>query len=45
MEMSHNNDQKGKNLLIWNCHVTMTKMDAYTSNEKQLQNHSVIFSH
>ena len=25
MEMSRDTDQKGKKLLIWKCHVTMTK--------------------
>ena len=43
MEMLRNNDDKGKSLLIWKCHVTMTKKDAYISNEKQLQNHSLTF--
>ena len=28
--------KKGKNLLIWTSHVTMTKRDAYISNELQL---------
>ena len=37
--------KNGKNILIWKCHVTMTKKDAYTSNEKQLQNHSLTFIH
>ena len=37
--------KKGKNLLIWNCHVTMTKNDAYISDKKQLRNHSLTFSH
>ena len=41
--MSRDNDQKGKNLLIWKCHVTVTKKEAYISNEKQLQNLSVTF--
>ena len=31
--------KKGKNLLIWKCHVTMTNEYAYISNEKQLRNH------
>ena len=35
--------EKGKNLLIWKCHVTMTKKDAYISNEMQLQNQSLTF--
>ena len=43
--MLRDNDQKGKNLLIWNCHVTMTKKDTYISNEKQLQYHSLTFNH
>ena len=42
MEMSRDNDQKRKNLLIWESRVTMTKKDAYISNEMQLQNHSLI---
>ena len=29
--------KKGKNLLIWKNHVTMTKRDAYISNEMQLK--------
>ena len=37
--------EKGKNLLIWNSHVTMTKIDAYIINELQLQNHSSTFVH
>ena len=37
--------KKGKNLLIWNCYVTMTKKDAYLGNEKQLQYHSLTFIH
>ena len=36
--------EKGKNLLIWKCHVTMTQKDAYISNEKQLQNLSSTFN-
>ena len=35
--------KKGKNLLIWKCHVTMTKTHAYISNEMQLPNHSLTF--
>ena len=38
METSCDNDQKGKNLLIWKCHVIRTKKDAYISIEMQLQN-------
>ena len=37
--------QKGKNLLIWKSHETMTKKHAYRSNELQLRNHSVTFIH
>ena len=37
--------KKGKNLLIWKNHVTMTKKDAYISIEMQLQNHSLTFIH
>ena len=37
--------KKGKNLLIWKSHVTMTKEDAHKSNEMQLQNHSLAFFH
>ena len=36
---------KKRNLLIWKCHVTRTKRDAYISNEMQLQNHSLTFIH
>ena len=43
--MSRDKDKKGKNLVIWNCNVTMTKKDAYISNEKQLQTHSLTFIH
>ena len=43
--MLRNNDDKGKNLFIWKCHVTMTKKDEYISNEKQLQNLSLTFIH
>ena len=35
--------KKGKSLLIWKCHVTMSNKDAYISNEKQLQNHCSTF--
>ena len=31
--------KKGKNLLIWESHVTMTKRNAYKSHEMQLQKH------
>ena len=41
MEMSRDNDKKGKNLLIRKSHVTMTKKDACISNEMQLQNLSL----
>ena len=37
--------KKGKNLLMWKCHVTRTKKDAYINNEMQLQNHSLTFIH
>ena len=30
---------------IWECHVTMTKKDAYINNEIQLQNQSLTFIH
>ena len=43
--MSRDNDQKGNNLSIWKCHVTLAKKDAYKSNDLQLQNHSSIFNH
>ena len=36
--------KKGKNLLIWKCHVTKTNKDAYISNEKQLQIVQLSFS-
>ena len=35
--------EEKKNLLIWKRHVTMTKKNAYISNEMHLQNHSSIF--
>ena len=44
MEISRDNSQK-KNLLIWNCYVSMTKKDAYISNKIQFQNHSSLFVH
>ena len=37
--------EKGKNLLIGKCYVTMTKQDANIINELQLQNHSLTFIH
>ncbi len=37
--------EKGKSPLIWKCHVTMTKEDAFISNDMQLQNHSLTFIH
>ena len=43
--MSRDNVQKGENLLIWKCHVTMTKKDAVISNEMQVQNHSLTSFH
>ena len=46
--MSRDNDRKkkkGKGLLIWKSHVTMTKKDAYIKKEMQFQNHSLIFIH
>ena len=43
--MSRDNNQKEKNLLLWKCHVTMTKKGPYISYEMQLQNHSLAFSH
>ena len=39
--MSRDNAQKGTNLI--KRHVTMTRKDAYISNEMQLQNHSLSF--
>ena len=45
MEMSRDNDQKRKKFFLWKCHVTMTKKDAYISNEVQVQNHSLTFIH
>ena len=41
MERSRNNDRKKEKHLIWNCHVTMTKNDAYKSNEMHLRNHAL----
>ena len=38
-------DKKGENLLLWKCHMTMTKKDAYVSKEMQLQNLSLAFLH
>ena len=36
--------KKGKNLLIWRCHVTMAKKDdEYIKKELQLQNHPLSF--
>ena len=37
--------EKGKNLLIWKCHVTMTKKDAFMRDKMQLQTHSLTFIH
>ena len=37
--------KKGKNLLIWTSHVTMTKRDAYISNEMQLKINLYFFFH
>ena len=37
--------KKGKNLLIWKSHETMTKKVSYISNEMQFQNHSLTFFH
>ena len=36
-------NKKRNKFHIWNSHVTMTIRDAYISNEKQLQNHSLTF--
>ena len=36
--------KKGKNLLIWKCHVKMTKKHAYINKETQLQNLYFTFS-
>ena len=35
--------KKGKKLLIWTSHETMTKRDAYISNEMQLKTFSIFF--
>ena len=35
----------GKNLLLWKCHLTMTKKDASISNEFQLQKLSLTYFH
>ena len=43
--MSRDNDQKGKNLSLRNGQVTMTKNDAYISNEMRPQNPSSAFIH
>ena len=43
--MSRDNDEKGKNLLLWKCHLTRTKKDAYISSGMQLQNHSLTLIH
>ena len=45
MEKTRDSEQKGKNILIWKCHVRMTKKDAYISNEIQFQNNSQFFIH
>ena len=37
--------EKGKDLLIWKSHVTMTEIDAYIGHEKQLQVLSSTFMH
>ena len=37
--------EKGKDLPICNCHVTMIKKDAYIGSAMQLQNHSSTFIH
>ena len=37
--------KRGKNLLIWKSHVTLTKKDAYVGNEMQIQNHSLTLFH
>ena len=37
--------EKGKNLLAWKRHVTLTKKDAYVSNKMELQNHFLTFIH
>ena len=43
--MTRDNDQRRKNLHLWNCHVTMAKKDACKSNEMQVQNRSLAFIH
>ena len=45
MEMSQvrTKKQKGKNLLVWKCHVTMSNSEAYVSNKLQHQSHSLTF--
>ena len=45
MDMSRDNDQKGKNLPLKNGQVTMTKKYAYISNEMQPKNPSSAFIH
>ena len=45
MEMSHNNDQKRKESPYMELSRDNDQEGAYISNEKQLQNHSVNFSH
>ena len=37
--------EKGKNLVLWKCHLTLTKKAAYISNEMQLQIQSLTFIH
>ena len=45
MELSRERFEKGKNLLIWKCSVTMPRKVAYISNGMQLQNQSLTFIH
>ena len=37
--------KKGKDLLLWKCHLKMTKKDAYICNKLQIQNPSLTFIH
>ena len=37
--------EKGDNLLLWKCQVTMTKKDAYIGYDMQIQNPSLNFIH
>ena len=41
----HKHTKKGKRFLIWKCHVTVTKKDAYITNKIELQILSLTFVH